>query len=129
MEVLKRIANRETPRPGQEWLLSVDVAPPIGIVVCDAAPECRMSVFKSIFEFLQFLVELPFFFFARFGMRTAPGPCFVKSSASESKKNPLSFVLCPLSFVLRPLSFFFMFFPVSFFLFFSPSFFFLLFAG
>ena len=28
MEVLKRMANRETTRPGQEWPLSVDVAPP-----------------------------------------------------------------------------------------------------
>ena len=33
MEVLKRMANRETPRPGQEWPLSVDVAPPTGMVV------------------------------------------------------------------------------------------------
>ena len=30
MEVLKRMANRQTPRPGQEWAFSVDVAPPTG---------------------------------------------------------------------------------------------------
>ena len=33
MEVLKRMANRETPRLGQEWPLSADVAPPTGKVV------------------------------------------------------------------------------------------------
>ena len=33
MEVLKRMANRETPRSGQEWPLSVDVAPPTEMVV------------------------------------------------------------------------------------------------
>ena len=33
MEVLKRVANRQTPRPGQEWPLSVDQAPPTGMVV------------------------------------------------------------------------------------------------
>ena len=37
MEVFKRVAKRETPRPGQEWPLSVDVAP-TGMVVA--------SVFK-----------------------------------------------------------------------------------
>ena len=31
MEVLKRMAKRETPRSGQEWPLSVDVAPPTGM--------------------------------------------------------------------------------------------------
>ena len=33
MEVLKRMANREPPRPGQEWPLSVDVVPQTGMVV------------------------------------------------------------------------------------------------
>ena len=33
MEVLKRMASRETPRPGQKWPLLVDVAPPTGMVV------------------------------------------------------------------------------------------------
>ena len=33
MDVLKRMANRETPWPGQEWPLSFDVAPPTGMVV------------------------------------------------------------------------------------------------
>ena len=33
MEVLKRMANREPPWPGQEWPLSVDLAPPNGMVV------------------------------------------------------------------------------------------------
>ena len=32
-EVLKRMANRETPRPGQEWPLSVDVVPRSRMVV------------------------------------------------------------------------------------------------
>ena len=33
MEVFKRMANHETARPGQEWHLSVDVAPPTGMDV------------------------------------------------------------------------------------------------
>ena len=33
MEVLKRVANREIPRPGQEWPLTVDVAPLTVMVV------------------------------------------------------------------------------------------------
>ena len=33
MEVLKRLANREAPRPGQEWPFSVEVAPPTRMVV------------------------------------------------------------------------------------------------
>ena len=33
VEVLKRMANREAPRLGQVWPLSVDVAPPTGVVV------------------------------------------------------------------------------------------------
>ena len=33
MEVLERTANRESTRQGQAWPLSVDVAPPTGMVV------------------------------------------------------------------------------------------------
>ena len=46
MEVLKRLANRETPRPGQEWPLSADVAAKLDAgnkssFFCSSRSSCR----------------------------------------------------------------------------------------
>ena len=49
MEVLQRMANRETPGPGQEWPLSVRVAPRNGMVVARVLSATQATLYLARF--------------------------------------------------------------------------------
>ena len=143
MEVLKRMANRETPRPGQEWPLSVDVSPPTGMGGGEYSSVTRAALWHARWvggqgrgigsrkrrcpwvRHVGFKSSLLCFCSSRSSCRplcafwakcAAPGPCLWDPwclSEPKSFKNVFSFFL----FFFFLFAFSFILFPYSFFLF------------